>query len=67
MRLAAIDRRHNALADVDMKLRDALALYDTAMTQAAQYKPAQPSSASHIAPVSPQQYAPQAMQQQVCA
>lgn len=32
--LAAIDRRHNTLADVDVRLRDALALYDQAMAQA---------------------------------
>ncbi len=32
--LAEIDRQHNLLAEVDVKLRDALSLYDLAMQEA---------------------------------
>ncbi|PAV89378.1 hypothetical protein WR25_11924 isoform A [Diploscapter pachys] len=37
-RLAAIDRQHNALASIDMAIRDVLNLYDHAV-QSAQYQP----------------------------
>lgn len=32
--LAEVDRRHNLLAEVDVKIRDVLALYDSAMQEA---------------------------------
>jgi hypothetical protein len=32
--LAEVDRRHNLLAEVDVKIRDVLALYDAAMQEA---------------------------------
>ena len=46
--LAEVDRQHNLLAEVDVKLRDALALYDSAMMAAgkliAQHRQAPPTS-----------------------
>ena len=42
-----LDRRHNALAEVDMKLRDALALYDTAMASAMPQLAAGPPTAPY--------------------